>query len=144
VSTKDNKAIVRRFVDEVWSKGNMAVADEVVAANVVDHNPIPGQAAGVEGIKQVVATFRRAFPDAQFRSEDMIAEGDKVVTRWTGRGTHKGEFADIPATGRAIVMTGIDIFRVANGKIVERWANQDDLGMMKQLGVIPLARELGA
>lgn len=143
MSAEHNKTVVRRFVQEVWSKGNLAAVAELVAPNVVDHNPLPGQAPGIEGIKQVVTTFRNAFPDARFTSEDLVTEGDRVVTRWTGRGTHKSEFEGIAPTGRQVTMTGIDIFRVVGGKIVERWANQDDLGLLRQLGVIPLTREIG-
>jgi len=134
----ENKAIARRFIEEVWNNGNLAVLDELVATNLVDHNPsTPGQGSGVEGFKQVFSTFRTAFPDLHFTVEDMVAEGDKVVSRVTARGTHKGEFAGIAPTGKQGAAEAIDITRIAGGKIVERWGIVDQLGLLQQLGVVP-------
>jgi len=140
MSTEENKAIARRVYetfDRVISTGNMSLLDEVLAADLVDHNPAPGQAPGLEGVKQVFSQFRAAFPDFQSTVEDQIAEGDKVVSRVTVRGTHKGDFQGVPATGKQFAQTGIDIVRFAGGKAVERWGEADNLGLLQQLGVIP-------
>ena len=140
MSTEENKAIARRLYEtfnRAISTGNMSLLDEVLAADGVDHNPAPGQAPGLEGVKQVFSQFLAAFPDLQFTVEDMIAEGDKVASRITTRGTHKGDFQGIPATGKQVTQTGIDIVRIAGGKVVERWGEFDNLGLLQQLGVIP-------
>ena len=132
--SEQNKAIMRRIYDEVFSKGNLAVVDELVVKDVIEHEEGP---QGSEGLKQTVTMFRTAFPDLQFSVEDMIAEGDKVVSRITMRGTHKGEFMGIPATGKTITVQAIDIIRFANGKAVEHWGVTDSAAMMEQLGVAP-------
>jgi steroid delta-isomerase-like uncharacterized protein len=137
VSTEENKAIIRRYTEEVWSKGNLAVVDEIFATNYVAHNPLPGQTPGVNGLKQSVTMVRAAFPDWHATVEDMIAEEDKVVNRWSARGTHQGEFMGIAPTGKQITLTGISIQRIAGGKIVEDWLQADMMGMMQQLGVVP-------
>ena len=136
MTTEDNKALMRRIY-EVFNTGNLALADEVIAADAVDHQAMPGMAPGREGFKQLVTMFRAAFPDLECIIEDMLAEGDKVVTRLTMRGTHQGELMGIAPTGRPITVTGIDIVRFAQGQVVEHWGNQDDLGMLQQLGVVP-------
>lgn len=132
-----NKALLRRFYEEVFTKGNLDVIDEISEPNFIDHNPAPGQEPGIQGIKKSLMEYRAAFPDLQITVEDMIAEGDKVVARITATGTHKGEFAGIPATGKRASISVIDIVRVANGKAVERWGIEDNMGLMQQLGVIP-------
>ena len=140
MSIEDNKALTRRFRLEVFSQGNIAAIDEICDANWTLHVPFDPQGnwpRGPQGMRQLVNLYRSAFPDLQFTIEDEVAEGDKVVTRWTARGTHKGELMGIPPTGRQATVTGITINRMANGKIVEDWANFDALGMMQQLGVIP-------
>ncbi|HKZ86060.1 MAG TPA: ester cyclase [Anaerolineae bacterium] len=140
MSTEENKAFARRAYDafnQGLRTGNLAALDEVIAGNMVDHNPAPGQGPGLEGAKQVFTQFFAAFPDLQFTVEDMIAEGDKVASRITARGTHKGDFQGIPATGKQVMQTGIDILRIAGGKIVERWGEFDNLGLLQQLGVVP-------
>ncbi len=140
MSTEENKAIARRLYEtfnRAVSTGNMSLLDEVIAANGVDRNPAPGQAPGLEGVKQVFDQFRAAFPDFTFTVEDMIAEGDKVASRISTRGTHKGDFQGIPATGKQVTQTGIDILRIAGGKVVERWGEFDNLGLLQQLGVVP-------
>lgn len=135
--TEQNKEIVRRLYEET-DRQNVEALDQFFSPDLVDHNPppIPGLALGVEGIKQTFRMFIRAHPDGTHTIEDMIAEGDKVVVRVTGRGTHTGELMGFAATGRELVMTGIAIYRLADGKIVERWAEHDLLGLMSQLGVI--------
>ncbi len=137
MSVEENKAIERRFIKEVVNKGDLAVLDELLATNFVDHSAPPGVAPDREGYKQFFAMTHSAFPDFHSTLEDMFAEGDKVVQRFTARGTHKGEFMGIPPTGKQVTITGIGIHRITGGKIVEDWVNMDMLGMMVQLGVVP-------
>jgi steroid delta-isomerase-like uncharacterized protein len=136
VSPEDNKALVRRFVDEVQSKGNTDLIDEICSAEFVNHSAPQGLPADREGIKILTAMFKGAFPDSYFSVEDMIAEGDKVVTRKTFHGTHEGEFMGIPPSGRPVNVSLIDVVRISDGRVVEHWSVGDNLGMMQQLGVI--------
>jgi steroid delta-isomerase-like uncharacterized protein/4-oxalocrotonate tautomerase family enzyme len=133
-----HKAIFQRWFEEAWNKGNFDVADELIDPNFSVHGA-GGQAVqtGVEGVKDLVRTWRTAFPDGQMTVDDVIAEGDKVVARLTWRGTHRGDFYGLAATGKSVVATSIGIDRFANGKIVEGWGEVDMLGMMRQLGAIP-------
>jgi steroid delta-isomerase-like uncharacterized protein len=135
--SEENKALARRFSEELWNQGNLDVADEILDASFVAHGLVVELPPGPEGFKQFVTIYRSAFPDLQFTIEDLIAEGDKVMDRWTVRGTHKGELMGIPATGKQVEVTGMGMFRVSGGKAVELWTNMDVLGMMQQLGVIP-------
>ena len=141
MSAQENKAIVQRFFDEVCNARKLEVANELFSADHTYSDPsIPGIPPGPEGQKQLVTTYQTAFPDAHWHVEEMIAEGDKVVTRWTGRGTHKAELQGnppIPPTGKEVAVPGIWIHRIAGGKIVESWNVWDTLGMLQQLGVIP-------
>ena len=140
MSTEDTKAIARRTYEafnEAFQTGNLSLLDAVIDANAVDHNPVPGQPPGLEGVKQVFGAFTTAFPDLKFTVDDMIAEEDKVASRLTLRGTHRGDFQGIPPTGKRVVQTGIDILRIAGGKVVERWGEFDNLGLLQQLGVVP-------
>jgi steroid delta-isomerase-like uncharacterized protein len=137
MSAEDNKALIRRFVDEVQSGGNIDLVDEICSPEFVNHSAPPRIPADREGIKIVTAMFRRAFPDSYFTVEDMVAEGDKVATRKTFHGTHGGEFMGIPPSGRSVSMGLIDIVRISDGRVVEHWSMGDTLGMMQQLGVIP-------
>jgi len=139
MSTETNKAVSRRFLEEVFGKGKLNVLDEIIAKDHVNSGPgtLPGLPAGPEGAKQLVTVYRNAFPDVHFTVDEQIAEGDKVVTRWTGHGTHKGELLGIPATGKTSTVTGIAVDRIANGMIAESWGIFDQFGMMQQLGVIP-------
>lgn len=134
MSPEENKALVRSFWDELYLKGNLGVIDQFVAPDVIDHNPLPGQGPGVEGVKQLFALFRQAFPDAQVSVEDIIAEGDKVVIRTSVCATHSGAFMGISPTGKTVSTSGIEIIRIAGGKMVERWGAADDLGLMQQMG----------
>ena len=136
MSTEENKAIVRRLYEEAITQKKPEVLDEIMSPDVVDHSPFPDQAPGLEGFKGVFALVLSAFPDYQSTVEDQIAEGDKVVTRYTSRGTHQGEFMGIAPTGNGVRVTGIDIDRVVEGKIVDHWSEADLLDMMQQLGVI--------
>ena len=137
MSTEENKALVRRFVDEAQSRGNVDAIDELCSPEFVNHSAPPGVPSNREGIKQVTAMFRQAFPDSYFTVEDMVAEGDKVATRKTFHGTHQGEFMGISPTGYQVSIGLIDIVRIADGKVVEHLSMGDNLGMMQQLGVIP-------
>ena len=136
MSAEENKALTRRAYEAINQK-NLDALDEIVASDIIDRDPAPGQAPDLEGVKQYFSSMHTAFPDFQMDIEDMIAEGDKVVARVSVGGTHQGEFMGIDPTGNRVTITGIDILRVnADGKIVERWGNFDDLGMMQQLGVM--------
>ena len=137
MSTEDNKAVVRRFYEEVMNQKKRAVLDEVFDLNVVDHFAPPGTPGGLEGARQTLGMFLTAFPDLHFTVEDLIAEGDKVVARATLSGTQQGTFMGIPATGKHVTIRGIEINRFEGGKSVEHWVEMDTLGLMQQLGVIP-------
>jgi steroid delta-isomerase-like uncharacterized protein len=136
MSTEDNKAIVRRFYEEVWNKGNLTVADQLLAPDVLDHTAPPGLPPGREGHKQLVTMFRTPFPDLDSTIEDQVAEGDTVVSRLRVRGTHQGEFFGVPPTSKQFTITSIDLDRIGDGKIVEHWSIADQLGLMQQLGII--------
>ncbi len=137
VDTEANKALIRRAYEEILNQNNLSVADEIVAADCVLHIPPYPDIHTLEGYKQFVTTNSTAFPDGQYTIEELIAEGDKVAVRWTTLGTHTGEFMGLPPTGKQVKVTAIVIDRIAEGKIVEEWANVDFLGLMQQLGVIP-------
>ena len=124
-------------MEEVLNKGNMQAVDELIAPNFVEHNPFPGQAPGVEGLKQAMVALRQAFPDLHVTVDEMLSDGDKVVIRSTMKGTHKGTFMKIPATGKQMSVEGIDIVRISNGRAVEHWGVTDNLTMMQQLGLVP-------
>jgi steroid delta-isomerase-like uncharacterized protein len=134
--SKQSKVNARRFFEEMQSQGNLTVADDIFASDIVFHTPF-GDMHGPEGAKQFVSKLRTAFPDLQVTVEDQIAEGDKVATHWTARGTHQDKFQGIPATGKQMEIRGIVISQIANGKIIEQWGNPDVLGMMQQLGAVP-------
>lgn len=136
MSKEENKNLITRMYEEIHNKGNLDIAGEFVTSDFVDHNPPdPNTPTGPEGVKHVFGMFRSAFPDFHATVEDMISEGDRVVTRLTMHGTHKGEFMGIPATGKEINVPVIDIIRLSRGKAVERWGVEDIMGMMQQLGV---------
>ena len=132
-----NKALLRRFYEELWSQGNLEAIPELIAEDFVDHHPLPGVPPGREGLAALVTTWRTAFPDMRETCEDLIAEGDKVVGRFTMRGTHSGEFMGVAPTGRRVTMSGIDIVRVAGGKIAEFWYGEHLLELMQRLGAGP-------
>lgn len=136
--SEENKLIVRRFVEELSSKGDLSVADQLLSPNYSHHdNATPDFGPGPEGERQRVNLYRSAFPDLLFTIEDMIAEGDTVTCRWSSRGTHQGPLSGIAPTGKTITVRGLTINRFGGGKIVEGWVNWDALGMLQQLGVIP-------
>jgi steroid delta-isomerase-like uncharacterized protein len=136
MSTEENKALVRRFYAEI-DKGNIDAMDELVAEDYLDHNPppFPGLKSGREGLKQAFKIFWEATP-GYHEIEDMIAEGDKVVTRMTSYGKHEKDLPGAPATGNEMKMTSITIHRIANGKLVEKWAEKDVMGFLIQIGVM--------
>ncbi|MFN8473675.1 MAG: ester cyclase [Anaerolineae bacterium] len=138
MSAEENKSRVNRLVDAIWDKGSPTAVEELFSPDVIDHNPSPGQASGVEGQKQAVTDFRTAFPDLRTTNDDLVAEGDKVVLRWSGRGTHQGPLFGIPPTGKQATFTGIEIYRLENGQVVERWAEFDVFGILVQLGIVPM------
>jgi steroid delta-isomerase-like uncharacterized protein len=135
MSTETNKAIVRRYFDQILNEQQHDLAEEFLAENIELHGS--GLAPGLEVVKQWLPMFAAAFPDGHYTVEDVVAEGDRVVARITFNGTHKAEMEGIPATGKAVSMPSITIFRLDNGKIAEGWLINDNLGMMQQLGVIP-------
>ncbi len=137
MSTEDNKILMSRFLEEVFNKKNLAAIDEFIAPNQVDHTLPPFLPTTPEGTKRGIDMFLKAFPDVHLTVEDMIAEGDKVVTRYTSRGTQRGAFMGIPPTGKQMTVSSIIVARFANGKIVEEWGLDDQMGMLQQLGIIP-------
>src|SRR5882672_5739519 len=136
--SEENKAIARRWVEELWSLGHAKVADEIIAADYAVHDPgTPIRAGGVQGEKNAVAMYRSVFPDLRFSTAHMIVSGDHVVICHTARGTHRGDLMNIPPTGREVAVSGISILRIEGGKIVELRINWDRLGMLQQLGIVP-------
>jgi steroid delta-isomerase-like uncharacterized protein len=138
MSTEANKALFRRFIEEVANQGNLAMIDEVMNPDFVEHEELPpGTPAGLEGVKHFFSEWRSAFPDGHVTLDMEIAEGDHVTGYETWNGTHSGAFAGVPASGKHVTFKVIDIIRVSNGKIVEHWGVMDTLGLMQQIGAIP-------
>ena len=133
----DNKTIIKMFVEEVINQGKLDRGDDLVVADFVELDPLPGQQQGREGLKEVIGQMRAAFPDMHWVLEEMIAEGDKVASRFTWTGTHRGPFLGIPATGRSVTVKGVVIDRLVEGRMADSRILMDTLGMMQQLGVIP-------
>jgi steroid delta-isomerase-like uncharacterized protein len=133
-----NEALMRRFYEELWSRGNLEAIPELVADDFVDHQVPVGQTSGREALAGLVVMWRTGFPDMQETVEDLISKGDKVVGRFLMRGTHRGEFMGIAPTGRSVTMSGIDMVRVADGKISEFWYAEQTLELMQQLGAAPV------
>ena len=137
MSVEDNKAAIRRFIDEVINQENMDVLDQFLTPNYHDHSLQPGQPNGIEGFKQEFDMIQGAFSDQDFQIEDILAEDDKVMGRGVYRATHTGEFMGIPATGKKIAVDHMHLARMEGGKMAEHWEVVDAMGMMQQLGVIP-------
>src|SRR5688500_11818168 len=134
----DIKAIARRFLEEAFNSGNLAVVDELVAPEFVNHDAaLPEPGVGIEAAKASITGYREAFPDLRLTIEQQLAEGEYVTTRWSARGTHQGNLMGMPPTGKQATVTGITIDRIVDGRFVESWTNWDTLGLMQQLGVIP-------
>ncbi len=147
MSTEDNKATVRRILEEGMNRGKIAVFDELCASDWIHHDPTQPHIRNLEDYKNYVTERRRAFPDLHFRMEDIIAGEDQVVVRWVWHGTHTGDFVTLtihlPATGKQVSVTGITIFRFAAGRVAETWNQSDRLGMYQQLGLIPVPQAVG-
>ncbi len=137
MSSEENKDRAPRLYEGVFGAHDLRVVDELVSDAFVDHDAPPGVSQGREGLKQSAQLYLAAFPDLRFAIEDQLAEGDRVGTRFTARGTHAGPFLGIPATGKPIAVAGIAIDRFADGKLVESWLVYDRLGLLQQLGVMP-------
>ena len=137
MSTADNKAVIRRWNEEIFNEKRIDRAGELVTQDYVDHAALPGQAPGLEGAKQKWAMYSAAIPDLRVTIDEMVAEGDRVAARWTAEGTHQGELLGVPPTGRHIRWSGISICRMAEGKLAEQFERWDRLDLMQQLGVIP-------
>ncbi len=134
MSTEQNKALIRRFYAEVWGKGNLDVADEVFADDYTRHDLRPSAALpGPGGQKKIAGDFRAAFPDLQVTIDLLVGEADMVVARWIMEGTNTGQWGSTPATGKHVRFAGVNIWRFADGKVVEIWNHRDDLGLMQQL-----------
>jgi len=136
--SEHNKAIVRRLFEELWNKGNLSLADELFAPNYAHHDPsTPDVGRGPESEKKRATLYRTAFPDLRLTIEDIIAEGETVMVRWSCRASHKGDFGGIAPTGKQFNISGMTITRLSNGKMAEGWVNWDALGLMQQLGAVP-------
>jgi steroid delta-isomerase-like uncharacterized protein len=150
MSPEEHKALVRRYLEEVWSRGNTDAIDDILASNY-ELRVLQGTAGhedrvtqGTQRLKQSVAMYHQAFADLQFTPQTIVAEGDRVVVEWTARGTHSGAFRSIPPTGKQLSYAGITIYRVEGGKIAEEVYLGDRLGLWQQLGLVPDSRKLAA
>jgi steroid delta-isomerase-like uncharacterized protein len=139
MSAEQNKSIVRRWVEEGWNKRNTALIDELFTPNFYQHETGPESVNSRETLKPFVAGYLSAFPDLQFTIEDLIAEGDKVVWRFQATGNNTGPFMGGPVTGKSITVTGTITFRLENSRMAEAWLNLDVLGLLQQVGIIPVA-----
>ncbi len=137
MSTNDNKGVIMTFIEEVINQGRLERADDLVIEDFVELDPLPGQAQGREGLKEVIRQIRSAFPDIRWTVDEMVAEGDKVFSRFTWSGTHEGAFLGVPATGRRITVKGMVIDRLVAGKMADSRILMDTLGMMQQLSAPP-------
>jgi steroid delta-isomerase-like uncharacterized protein len=137
MSTEDTKTLAQRWLEEVWNQGDLSLVDELITINYVLHDPTRPGLKGRMGIKESIASFRRAFPDLHFTIEDQVAESEQVVTHYRIEGTHLGPIMGIAATGKHGTITGIDIYRITDGQIEEAWSNWDTLHLLQQMGVIP-------
>lgn len=140
--TEQNKRLAQRSFDELHNQGNLTLAEEIVSADFVNHDAPPDAPGGPAGLRAVVTMLRTAFPDLYITVEEMIAEGDTVVARTTMRGTHRGPFFGIPPTGRKVEQQQVHVLRFAGGRTIEHRSVRDDLGLLRQLGVIPEAPPL--
>ena len=135
--SEENKALARRWAEDVINQRNLDAVDEIYASDFVGHDPaMPEDTRGVEGAREFYSMYQSAIPDAEITIEDQVAEGDKVVTRWTGRGTHQGELMGVSPSGNRVEVPGITISRIEGGKVVEEWDIYDALGMMQAIGAV--------
>ena len=138
MSAEANKALVRRFFDDVCNGRKLDVADQLYSASHTYHDPSVPAGPGPEGVKQVIGTYQKAYADARWTVHELFAgDGDVVLARWSGSGTHSGELMGIAQTQKKVDVPGLWLFKISNGKIVESWNNWDTLGMLQQLGVVP-------
>lgn len=143
MSAEENKALVGRFVEEFWNEGNMGAADEMIAVDAEIHMPT-GEVVDLDGLKGFASAWRESFPDWHSTFEELIAEGDRVAERWTGRGTHRGELQGIPPTGKRVEAPGSVFYQIVGGKIVEFRGQLDTMSLIQQLGVIPSPQQAEA
>ena len=136
--SEENKALVRRYFEEIWDKGNLDLIEELFTTDFVRHGPTAteGEVRGLEGFESLLSMYRSALTDLRVSIEDQIAEGDRVVTRWTARGTHQGELMGNATTGNPTTIRGILVDRISGGKIEEEWADYDTLHLMQQIGAV--------
>jgi steroid delta-isomerase-like uncharacterized protein len=137
MSAEENRALIARFYEEGWNAGDLSVYDELVTDDFLDHQAMPGLPPGREGFKALNTMFRSAVPDIAMTIDQVCATDDRVTCRWTSTGTHQGSLFGIPPTGKSINVTATVVYRVDNGRLAEGWINRDDMGLMRQLGVIP-------
>lgn len=138
MTAEQNKAVVRRLIDEVFNQGNVDAVDDLLAPNFIEHEELPpGVPAGSEGVKQLARMLRSGFPDFRAAIEDVIAEDDRIVVRMTWTGTQTGEFMGIPPSGKPVSFGVIDVLRMADGKCTEHWGVMDSMSLMQQLGAVP-------
>ena len=139
MSAEESKALARRYVEEIWDKGNLDLIDELFTTDFVRHGPpaVEGEVRGPEGFKGLVSTYHAGFPDFRVTIDEMIAEGDSVVSRWTVRGTHQGELLGNAPTGNQVTFTGFLVDRISGDKIEEEWVDYDTLRVMQQIGAVP-------
>lgn len=137
MSAESNKALFRRYFAEGTNKGNLGVIEEAFADDYVHHDPAALDVIiGLEGVKGHIMTLRNAFPDLQFQINDEVADDENIVVRWTVVGTHTGNYFGIPGTGKPFAVTGMNHWKIKNGKAVEGWVSRDDMGLMRQLGLM--------
>jgi steroid delta-isomerase-like uncharacterized protein len=144
VDLEENKAVIRRLTERIWNGRDPAAVDELFAADCVGWRAGRPVLQGIDAVRRFVAGLEATLGDSRWTVEDVIAEGDRVVTRWTGQGTHAGEVQGVPATGRPFTITGITVHRIADGKIAEMWTAEDWLGMLRQVGATLTPPESGA
>lgn len=137
MSIEENKTRTRRFYEDVFNQKKLAAIDEFVASTVVDHSLAPGAPAGIEGVRQAISMFVTAFPDLHLTLEDFVAEGGKVMVRWTMHGTHQGASLGMPPTGKRFTLPGISLVRLEGGMTVETWVHYDQMSLLQQLGLVP-------
>ncbi|GAA4686104.1 ester cyclase [Pseudonocardia yuanmonensis] len=134
------KQLVDEFIQALFTRGELDAVDRYLAPHYVDHDPpVPDAPSGREALRRAAALFRTAFPDWHSDVEQLVAEGDVVVERFTARGTHRGEFLGVPPTGETVELAGINVFRLEGDRIVERWGRLDELGLLRRLGLVPAA-----
>jgi steroid delta-isomerase-like uncharacterized protein len=140
MSEDANRKLFQRYFVEVANGGKLDLADEIFAPDYLHHdpaNPDPRPVVGPQGVRDHLTSLRGAFPDLVFEVDDMVADGDGIVVRWTARGTNTGDYFGMPPTGKPIEITGMNTWRTSNGQAIEGWVNRDDMGLLQQLGVIP-------